>query len=264
MCHLNLRFSSLSVRLCLRRRTASTVWTEWKVPWRPSKELLSKQTNWRNSTAKWWACQSVIIIMLLLLLQAFILVEWRQWCESLHFTTWRSLELKPVTVSVLLVQLYRLERYDECKSVYTDLIRNSQDEYEEERKTNLAAVVASMSQWEKAPMVRTLMFHQCEWVYTDWSDLMQTCSIFLQEDLGLPESTYELCYNAACALIGQGQLTEALNKLQQAEGESRSLPPSLSLFYSFLIWQQSLFSFRALQSLTGWRFCECCFILKVD
>ncbi|KAM6953016.1 signal recognition particle subunit SRP72 [Lycodopsis pacificus] len=85
--------------------------------------------------------------------------------------------------------LYRLERYDDCKSVYTDLIRNSQDEYEEERKTNLAAVVASMSQWEEAPL----------------------------EDLGLPESTYELCYNAACALIGQGQLTESLNKLRQAE-----------------------------------------------
>ncbi|KAM4732456.1 LOW QUALITY PROTEIN: signal recognition particle subunit SRP72 [Anableps anableps] len=85
--------------------------------------------------------------------------------------------------------LYRLERYDECKTVYTDLIRNSQDEYEEERKTNLAAVVAAMSQWEKAPM----------------------------EDLGLSESTYELCYNTACALIGQGQLTEALNTLRQAE-----------------------------------------------
>ncbi|CAB1455732.1 unnamed protein product [Pleuronectes platessa] len=46
-----------------------------------------------------------------------------------------------------------------------------------------------MSQWEKAPL----------------------------EDLGLPESTYELCYNTACALIGQGQLVEAFNKLQQAE-----------------------------------------------
>uniref|UniRef100_A0A8P4KQ58 Signal recognition particle subunit SRP72 n=1 Tax=Dicentrarchus labrax TaxID=13489 RepID=A0A8P4KQ58_DICLA len=90
---------------------------------------------------------------------------------------------------LFIVQLYRLERYDDCKSVYTDLIRNSQDEYEEERKTNLAAVVASMSQWEDAPL----------------------------EDLGLPESTYELCYNAACALIGQGQLTDAYNKLQQAE-----------------------------------------------
>ncbi|KAM9741447.1 signal recognition particle subunit SRP72 [Menidia menidia] len=85
--------------------------------------------------------------------------------------------------------LYRLERYEECKSVYTDLIRNSQDEYEEERKTNLTAVLAAMSQWEEAPV----------------------------EDLGLPESTYELCYNAACALIGQGRLTEAFNRLQQAE-----------------------------------------------
>lgn len=51
------------------------------------------------------------------------------------------------------MQLYRLERFNECKTVYTDLIRNSQDEYEEERKTNLAAVVASISQWENTPLV---------------------------------------------------------------------------------------------------------------
>ncbi|XP_055745182.1 signal recognition particle subunit SRP72-like isoform X2 [Salvelinus fontinalis] len=82
-----------------------------------------------------------------------------------------------------------MERYDECKAVYTDLIRNSQDEYEEERKTNLSAVVAAMSTWEKAS----------------------------PDDLGLSETTYELSYNAACTLIGRGQLTEALNKLQEAE-----------------------------------------------
>uniref|UniRef100_A0A673XUB0 Signal recognition particle subunit SRP72 n=1 Tax=Salmo trutta TaxID=8032 RepID=A0A673XUB0_SALTR len=81
------------------------------------------------------------------------------------------------------------QRYDECKAVYTDLIRNSQDEYEEERKTNLSAVVAAMSTWEKAS----------------------------PDDLGLSETTYELSYNAACTLIGRGQLTEALNKLQEAE-----------------------------------------------
>lgn len=57
----------------------------------------------------------------------------------------------------VIVQLYRLERYSECKSVYRDLIRNSQDEYEEERKTNLAAVVSAMSQWEKAPLVTALL-----------------------------------------------------------------------------------------------------------
>lgn len=41
----------------------------------------------------------------------------------------------------------------------------------------------------------------------------------MQEDLGLPETTYELCYNAACTLIGQGQLTEAMAKLEKAAGK---------------------------------------------
>ncbi|XP_006892024.1 PREDICTED: signal recognition particle subunit SRP72 isoform X2 [Elephantulus edwardii] len=85
--------------------------------------------------------------------------------------------------------LYRLERYDECLAVYRDLVRNSQDDYDEERKTNLSAVVAAQSNWQKvAP-----------------------------ENLGLQEGTYELCYNAACALIGQGQLTQAMKILQKAE-----------------------------------------------
>ncbi|KAM4673886.1 signal recognition particle subunit SRP72 isoform 2-T2 [Amazona ochrocephala] len=85
--------------------------------------------------------------------------------------------------------LYRLERYDDCLAAYRDLIRNSQDEYEEERKTNLSAVVAAQSTWEKV----------------------------MPEDLGLREATYELCYNSACALIGQGKLNEAMKKLQRAE-----------------------------------------------
>ncbi|NXL58777.1 SRP72 protein, partial [Chordeiles acutipennis] len=85
--------------------------------------------------------------------------------------------------------LYRLERYDDCLAAYRDLIRNSQDEYEEERKTNLSAVVAAQSTWEKV----------------------------MPEDLGLREATYELCYNSACTLIGQGKLNEAMKKLQKAE-----------------------------------------------
>ncbi|NXT82251.1 SRP72 protein, partial [Zapornia atra] len=85
--------------------------------------------------------------------------------------------------------LYRLERYDDCLAAYRDLIRNSQDEYEEERKTNLSAVVAAQSTWEKV----------------------------MPEDLGLREATYELCYNSACALIGQGKLGQAMRKLQKAE-----------------------------------------------
>ncbi|OXB84075.1 UNVERIFIED_CONTAM: hypothetical protein H355_012193 [Colinus virginianus] len=85
--------------------------------------------------------------------------------------------------------LYRLERYDDCLAAYRDLIRNSQDEYEEERKTNLSAVVAAQSTWERV----------------------------VPENLGLREATYELCYNNACALIGQGKLNEAMKKLQKAE-----------------------------------------------
>uniref|UniRef100_A0A8B9VQ29 Signal recognition particle subunit SRP72 n=1 Tax=Anas zonorhyncha TaxID=75864 RepID=A0A8B9VQ29_9AVES len=87
--------------------------------------------------------------------------------------------------------LYKLERYDDCLVAYRDLIRNSQDEYEEERKTNLSAVVAAQSTWERV----------------------------MPEDLGLRETTYELCYNSACALIGQGKLNEAMKKLRKAEGK---------------------------------------------
>lgn len=85
--------------------------------------------------------------------------------------------------------VYRLERYDECLAVYRDLVRNSQYDYDEERKTNLSAVVAAQSNWEKV----------------------------VPENLGLQEGTHELCYNAACALIRQGQLTQAMKILQKAE-----------------------------------------------
>lgn len=46
-----------SVRLCLRRRTASTDWTEWKILWRPSKVPPNRQTSWRSSTVKWYDCK---------------------------------------------------------------------------------------------------------------------------------------------------------------------------------------------------------------
>jgi len=50
-----------------------------------------------------------------------------------------------------------LERYDDCLAAYRDLIRNSQDEYEEERKTNLSAVVAAQSTWERVTPVSELL-----------------------------------------------------------------------------------------------------------
>ncbi|OCU00877.1 hypothetical protein XELAEV_18006654mg [Xenopus laevis] len=95
--------------------------------------------------------------------------------------------------------LYRLERYCDCLSVYRDIIRNSQDDYDEERKTNLSAVLAAMSIWEK---------------------MLQVFILPLQEDFGIQETTYELCYNSACTLIGQGQLCEGMTKLREAEEDA--------------------------------------------
>ena len=45
-----------------------------------------------------------------------------------------------------------------------------------------------------------------------------TPSFPLQEDAGMREDTYELCYNAACLLLGKGLYEEAEGKLKRAEG----------------------------------------------
>ena len=42
--------------------------------------------------------------------------------------------------------------------------------------------------------------------------------VFIQEDPGLRESSYELCYNHSCYLIGQGDMAGAQEKLRKAEG----------------------------------------------
>lgn len=41
--------------------------------------------------------------------------------------------------------LYRLERFEDCFDVYRDIIKNSDDDYEDERTTNLSAVVANLA-----------------------------------------------------------------------------------------------------------------------
>lgn len=41
--------------------------------------------------------------------------------------------------------LYRLERYEDCFDAYRDIIKNSDDDYEDERTTNLGAVVANLA-----------------------------------------------------------------------------------------------------------------------
>lgn len=41
--------------------------------------------------------------------------------------------------------LYRLEQFEDCFDAYRDIIKNTDDDYEEERTTNLSAVVANLS-----------------------------------------------------------------------------------------------------------------------
>lgn len=41
--------------------------------------------------------------------------------------------------------LYRLEKFSECFELYKDLIKNTEDDYEAERETNLLATVACLS-----------------------------------------------------------------------------------------------------------------------
>lgn len=101
-----------------------------------------------------------------------------------------SLKIKELKAQVL----YRLERYEECFAVYRDIIKNSHDDYEEERETNLAAVLGNLA--------------------IEGSDL---------EIPSLHEHTYELTYNAACRLLAQrnrddkAALIEAEKKLRAAE-----------------------------------------------
>ncbi|GIX86512.1 signal recognition particle subunit SRP72 [Caerostris extrusa] len=85
---------------------------------------------------------------------------------------------------------YRLEKYGECFDVYKDLIKNSEDDFEEEREANLAAVVSNLynekgKEFKNAPQLR--------------------------------DHTYELCYNSACILISQGEYALAIEKLKIAE-----------------------------------------------
>ncbi|KAK6635587.1 hypothetical protein RUM44_000841 [Polyplax serrata] len=84
--------------------------------------------------------------------------------------------------------LYRLEQYEECFDVYKAVIKNSNDEYEDEREANLSAVVANL--------------------YMSKSN---------KELPKLKEHTFELAYNTACHLIGKGLYIEAEKKLKVAE-----------------------------------------------
>ena len=92
-------------------------------------------------------------------------------------------------------QLYRIEDYEQSYASYIELIKNSGDDYEDERYVNLTAVLAGLSLEKKTGDVDDADF------------------------LDLSENTYEIVYNKACILIGKGQYEAAVKKLEQAEGK---------------------------------------------
>ncbi|XP_025107993.1 signal recognition particle subunit SRP72-like [Pomacea canaliculata] len=105
-------------------------------------------------------------------------------------STLRSVTNLDVRTKELLAQvLYRLEQYQECYTLYKDLLKNTQDEFDAERQTNMAAVVAALQMWDVQNV----------------------------EDAGLDEDSYEVCYNNACYQIGCGNLDLAELKLKKAE-----------------------------------------------
>lgn len=52
-----------------------------------------------------------------------------------------SLKIKELKAQIL----YRLEKYEDCFAVYRDIIKNTNDDYEDERETNLAAVLSNLA-----------------------------------------------------------------------------------------------------------------------
>lgn len=97
-------------------------------------------------------------------------------------------ELTPALKELRAQILYRLEQYQDCYNLYRDIVKNTTDDYEDERNANVAAVVANLT------------------ALNPKSDVPQ-----------LLEHTYELTYNAGCTLAAKGRHSECVQVLKRAE-----------------------------------------------
>ncbi|XP_044765686.1 signal recognition particle subunit SRP72 [Coccinella septempunctata] len=88
--------------------------------------------------------------------------------------------------------LYRLESYEEAAKLYKEMVKTSNDDYDEERNSNLSAALLYSKESE-----------------VDIDDLR--------------ENTYELCFNKACLLISRELYVEAEKKLKQCEKLCREM-----------------------------------------
>lgn len=86
--------------------------------------------------------------------------------------------------------LYRLENYDECFSVYRNMLKSTTDDYELERMTNLSAVTANMEDKTKMAVDK--------------------------------QDTYELRYNAGCNYAAAEDYKQAEVALKAAEETAKA------------------------------------------
>lgn len=63
--------------------------------------------------------------------------------STIQYYTKKYIYIKLI-ISILLILIFYCS-YEECFDVYRDIIKNTTDDYEDERETNLSAVVANMT-----------------------------------------------------------------------------------------------------------------------
>jgi len=85
--------------------------------------------------------------------------------------------------------LYKLEEYESCFGLYRNIVKNTTDDFEVERRTNISAVVSQLAD--------------------DSNINRDEC-----------DESYELRYNCACALAAVGDFTEAQEQLITAEKQA--------------------------------------------
>lgn len=178
--------------------------------------LLQKFTTYQNSLlvisiaseeTKAFQCKAIALIQLSKFDEALKFIEKspvsqelifeKAYCEyrlnkpELSLKTIENAKLNPLPANVKELKaqiLYRLEQFDECFNLYRDILKNSSDDYEEERTTNLSAVAANLA------------IEGSDKKMPDFND-----------------NTYELVYNSAVALSGTGKFSEAEKKLKNSE-----------------------------------------------
>ena len=120
--------------------------------------------------------------------KAYCLYRLERYGESRK--TLESLPQEEERVKELLAQIaYRLEDYDRASAVYSSLVRECSDEFDNERKANYAAALALGSPGRGQPAGVE----------------------------ALPGGTMEQCFNKACCLLAVGRGREAEEALRRAE-----------------------------------------------